>query len=143
MNKNSIRPSINFYVICSLAFVWNLIGVFAYLGKTFMSQKILLSLSKPEQNYFSNMPAWVTALFATAVFSGIFGSLGLLFKKKIAKLLYSITIVSLLAYQLYNFFIQDYIRISGKDLILSISTTIIAFFLLMYSYKMSAKGVLN
>ena len=143
MNKTSIRPSINFFIISSLALIWNLIGVLAYLAQTFMGEKTLASLSKDEFHYFSNMPAWVTAAFATAVFAGVFGSIGLLIKKKIANLLFFISIVSLLAHQVYNFFIQDYITFGGVELILPISTTVIAFFLLWYSYKMSKKGVLN
>jgi hypothetical protein len=118
-------------------------GVVAYLGQTFMGQKTLLSLSKSEQYYFSNMPAWVTAVFATAVFSGVIGSIAMLFKKKIATLLYSISLVSLLAQQVYNFLIQDFITISGVGLILPLSTIIIGIFLLWYSYKMSKQGVLN
>ena len=82
MNATSIQPSLNFNLICSLALVWNLIGVVAYLGQTFMGQQTLLSLSKSEQYYFSNMPAWVTAVFATAVFSGVFGSIAMLLKKR-------------------------------------------------------------
>ena len=49
MNKTSIRPSVNFYIISSLALVWNLIGVFAYLGQTFMEEQALSSLSKDER----------------------------------------------------------------------------------------------
>ncbi|MGB1393373.1 MAG: hypothetical protein ACPG6G_03925 [Flavobacteriaceae bacterium] len=143
MNSTSIRPSANFLLICSLALVWNLMGVVAYLGQTFMGQKTLLSLSKSEQYYFSNMPAWVTAVFATAVFSGVIGSIAMLFKKKIATLLYSISLVSLLAQQVYNFLIQDFITISGVGLILPLSTIIIGIFLLWYSYKTSKQGVLN
>jgi len=143
MNSTSIRPSGNFLLICSLALVWNLMGVVAYLGQTFMGQKTLFSLSKSEQYYFSNMPAWVTAVFATAVFSGVIGSIAMLFKKKIATLLYSISLVSLLAQQVYNFLIQDFITISGMGLILPLSTIIIGIFLLWYSYKMSKQGVLN
>jgi len=143
MNSTSIRPSANFLLIFSLALVWNLMGVVAYLGQTFMGQKTLLSLSKSEQYYFSNMPAWVTAVFATAVFSGVIGSIAMLFKKKIATLLYSISLVSLLAQQVYNFLIQDFITISGVGLILPLSTIIIGIVLLWYSYKMSKQGMLN
>ena len=108
-----------------------------------MNQKVLLTLSKAEQHYFSSIPAWVTAAFATAVFAGVFGSIALIFKKRIANFLFSISMISLLIHQLYNFFIQNYMAISGMELILPISTTVIGFFLLWYSSKMSKQGVLN
>ena len=143
MSKTSILPSINFFIIGALALVWNSIGVVAYLSKAFMGEETLSALSKAEQYYFSNMPIWVTAVFATAVFSGVFGSIAMLFKKKIANLLYLFSMISLLAHQVYNFFIQDYISVSGVGLIVPISTTAIGFFLLYYSYKMSKQGVLS
>jgi len=89
------------------------------------------------------MPAWVTAAFASAVFSGVFGSVGLLFRKKIAYILFSISIITLLVHQVYNFFIQDYLEIIGIKLILPIYTTIIGLYLYWYSDKMSKQGVLN
>ena len=143
MNKTSNSPSINFWIISSIALVWNIMGVFAYLGQTFMSTEVLSSLPKAEQYYFLNMPAWVTAAFASAVFSGVFGSVGLLFRKKIAYILFSISIITLLVHQAYNFFIQDYLEIIGIKLILPISTTIIGLYLYRYSAKMSKQGVLN
>ena len=143
MNKTSNSPSTNFWIISSIALVWNIMGVFAYLGQTFMSPEILSTLTRAEQYYFSNMPAWVTAAFASAVFAGVFGSIALLFKKKIANFLFSISFITLLAHQAYNFFVQDYLEIIGMKLILPISTTIIGLYLCWYSAKMSKQGILN
>ena len=97
---------INFWIICSLALIWNLIGVIAYFGQTFMSEEILSSLSKTEQNYFLNMPVWVTASFATAVFTGVFGAISLLLKKKPAVFLFLISIILILKFEIiFEFFI--------------------------------------
>ena len=143
MNNTLNRPSINFWILCCLALVWNLMGVLAYLGQTFMSPEILSTLPKPEQHYFSYMPVWVTAAFATAVFAGVFGSIALLLKKRVANILFLISLISLLIHQYYNFLIQEYIEINGIELILPVSTTFIGFFLVWYSSKMSKQGVLN
>lgn len=143
MKKTSNRPSVNFLIISSIALVWNIIGVFAYFGQTFMSQKILLSLSKAEQNYFLNMPIWVTASFAAAVFSGLFGAVSLLFKKKRAVFLFLISIILILAHQYYIFFIQNHIKVEGMELILPLTTVIIGLYLLWFSIKMNKQGVLN
>mgnify|MGYP000064560396 FL=1 len=143
MEQTSNRPSITFWIISILALIWNIMGLVAYVGQTFMSGEIHKTLPKPEQHYFSNMPAWITAAFATAVFAGIFGSLALLFKKKMANFLFIISMIALLVQQNYNFFIQDYIEIHGIKLILPMATITIGFFLLWFSYKMSKQGVLN
>ena len=80
MNKQSNHVPKIFWILGIIALVWNLVGVFAYLGQSFMSDEILKTLSKSEQSYFTNIPAWVTAAFATAVFAGLFGSICLLFR---------------------------------------------------------------
>ena len=143
MNSYSKQPSIKFWIISVIAILWNLLGVFAYLGQAFMNQDIISTLSKPEQNYFNNLPVWVTAAFATAVFSGVFGAVSLLFKKKIALLLFVVSLIGLCTQQIFNFFIQDYMKISGLNLILPIATTIIGVFLVWYTFRMNKRGLLN
>ena len=136
-------PSIKFWIISILAFLWNLLGVTAYLGQSFMSEDVMQLLSESEQKYFQNLPALVTAAFASAVFAGLFGAVGLLLRKKIAVPLFLFSLVSLILHQNYNFFIQDDIEITGVDLILPLTTILIAVFLVWLSSKMSKIGVLT
>ena len=141
--KETKQRSTKFWIIGISALVWNLVGVFAYLGQSFMSDDVLQTLTQSEQNYFLSIPAWVTAAFATAVFAGFSGSICLLFRKKIAFLLYLISFLALIVQHLYNLFIQDFLSFSGTKLILPVFTTIIGAGLLWYSKKMDEKGVLN
>jgi len=143
MKNISKQPSINFWIISILALLWNLIGIFAYLGQSFMSKNAIQSLSQSEQNYLSNLPAWVTAAFASAVFAGLFGAVGLLIRKKIALPLFVFSLITLIIQQQYNFFIQNDIDINGVKLILPLMTLFIGIFLVWFSSKMSKIGVLN
>ena len=87
MTMNYLRkPSNLFWVISSIALVWNLMGVFNYLDQAFMTDKVLETLPKEQQILYQDVPAWVTAAFAIAVFSGTLGSLLLLLKKKMLQL---------------------------------------------------------
>ena len=143
MKNISKQPSINFWIISILALLWNLIGIFAYLGQSFMTENAIQSLSQSEQNYLSNLPAWVTAAFASAVFAGLFGAVGLLIRKKIALPLFVFSLITLIIQQQYNFFIQNDIDINGVKLILPLMTLFIGIFLVWFSSKMSKIGVLN
>ena len=143
MNSHSNQPSIKFWLISVTAVIWNLLGVFAYLSQAFMNQDILNALTKPEQNYFNNLPAWVTASFATAVFAGVFGAVSLLFKKKLALLLFMVSLIGLLTQHIFNFFIQDYMEISGQNLVLPIATISVGVFLVWYTFRLNKQGVLN
>tara|TARA_B110000967_G_C18816095_1_gene526202 strand:+ start:418 stop:849 length:432 start_codon:yes stop_codon:yes gene_type:complete len=142
MNNKLHQTSNRFWILGILAIIWNLVGVFAYLGQTFMSDEILKTLSKSEQNYFITIPAWVTAAFATAVFAGLFGSICLLFKKKIAFFLFLISFVALVLQHNYNIFIQEHMEIGGAQLILPFATTLIGVLLVWYTYKMGKKNIL-
>ena len=80
------KPSNLFWVISSIALVWNLMGVFNYLDQAFMTDKVLETLPKEQQILYQDVPAWVTTAFAIAVFSETLGLLLLLLKKKMLQL---------------------------------------------------------
>ena len=78
MTMNYLRkPSNLFWVISSIALVWNLMGVLNYLDQAFMTDKILETLPKEQQILYQDVPAWVTTAFAIAVFSESFGPMGI------------------------------------------------------------------
>ena len=77
------KPANLFWLISTLALIWNLIGVFNYLTQAFMTDEILASLPQDQQIMYQEVPAWVTAAFAVAVFSGTIGAVLMLLKKKI------------------------------------------------------------
>ena len=82
------KPTGLFWIISSMALVWNLMGVFNYLTQAFMTNEVLATLPKDQQLLYEDVPAWVTAAFATAVFSGTVGALLLLLKKKNASIFF-------------------------------------------------------
>ena len=87
MTMNYLRkPSNLFWVISSIALVWNLMGVLNYLDQAFMTDKILETLPKEQQILYQDVPAWVTTAYAIAVFSETLGLLLLLLKKKMLQL---------------------------------------------------------
>jgi hypothetical protein len=76
--NSTTKPTPIYWLISILALLWNCIGIVAYLGQAYMTDEALKMLPETNQLYFSNIPAWVTAAFALAVFGGFFGCLGLL-----------------------------------------------------------------
>ena len=101
------KPSNLFWVISSMALIWNLIGVFNYLTQAFMTNEILATLPKDQQAIYQDVPAWVTAAFAIAVFSGSFGALLLLLKKKIASTFFILSFAGITAQMTYGLLINE------------------------------------
>lgn len=135
MNTISKHPTLRYWVIAVLALIWNSLGVLAYLGQAYMSDDTLSSLPESTQLYYSNLPAWVTAAFAIAVFGGLFGAIGLLWRKKWAYFLFVISLVAVVLKQVYDLFIQDYNQITSEGLILPVLVLAIAVYLVFFSNK--------
>lgn len=137
MTMNYLRkPSNLFWVISSIALVWNLMGVFNYLDQAFMTNKVLEVLPKEQQILYQDVPVWVTAAFAIAVFSGTLGSLLLLLKKKIASTFFIISFLGIMGQMSYGLLI-DQNSDSFGPMGIAMPIIIIAFggYLIWYSKK--------
>jgi len=140
---NGNKPSTVFWVVSVIALVWNILGVGAYLGQTFMNEEALAELPQADQDFYANMPAWVTAAFAIAVWFGLLASIGLLMRKKWAVSLFMLSLLGVLAQAFYNFFLQDYVALSGSRMIMPIVVILVSAFLVWYSKDAKAKGILT
>ncbi len=143
MSGSTNKPTSVFWIISIVALIWNIMGVMAYLGQAYMTDEALALLPEAEQNFYSNMPAWVTGAFAIAVFAGLLGCIALLLRKKWATPLFLISLIGVLGQAVYNFFVQDYIALSGSRVAMPVMVIIISFFLLWYSKKATEKGWLS
>ncbi len=111
-------------------------GIIAYLGQAYMTDADLAALSENEQALYANVPAWVTAAFAIAVFGGTLASIALLLRKKIAKTLFIISIIGILVQMSYNLFMSDVMKVYGPGgMIMPIMVLVIGVYLLMFSNK--------
>jgi hypothetical protein len=137
------KPTPLYWLISIVALFWNFMGIIAYLGQAYISDDALKMLPEENELYFSNVPAWVTAAFAVAVFGGFLGAIGLIIRKKWAYFLFIISFLALVAQHVYNFFIQNYIEMTGSQMILPILTFIVALFLIYFSKQKSQQGVLR
>ena len=137
------KPTPLYWLISIVALFWNFMGIIAYLGQAYISDDALKMLPEENELYFSNVPAWVTAAFAVAVFGGFLGAIGLIIRKKWAYFLFIISFLALVAQHVYNFFIQNYIEMTGSQMILPIVTFIVALFLIYFSKQKSQQGVLR
>ena len=143
MSNSTTKPSTVFWIISSIALFWNIMGVVAYLGQAYMTDEALSLLAENEQAYYANVPAWVTAAFAIAVFSGFLGSLALVLKKKWSKPLFLLSFVTVVVQVFYNLFIQEFVALTGSRAILPIITIVIAAFLVWFANDAVGKRILK
>lgn len=140
----STKVPTSFWVISSLAFVWNLMGVMAYIMQAYMSPESLAAMPEAEQALYINMPAWATGAFAIAVFGGALGSLLLLFRKRLAISILILSLLGVLVQMAHNFFLSKSFEVYGPGgMIMPVMVIVVAFALVWYARMASAKSWLS
>lgn len=144
MSNNTNKPATSFWVISVIALLWNVMGVLAYLGQAFMTDDMKALITKDQLSILENTPAWATAAFAVAVWFGILGCIMMLFKRKIAKTLFIISLLGVITQLCYNLFMTNAMEVLGtSSLIQPLITLGVSIFLVWYSKKCADDGILN
>jgi hypothetical protein len=140
----TVKPPVWFWIMSVIALLWNLMGVFNYLNQAFNQVAILESLDQAQREAFEGIPAWATAAFAIAVFAGLAGSIGLLLRKKWARLLFVISLIAAVAQFIHWLFISNAVEAFGPSTYtMPIIVVIIGLYLIFFSKQGIHKGWLH
>jgi len=138
------QPKLGFWIIAVIALIWNSMGVNQYLQQQYQSEAFKSQYTQEQLELVYNMPSWAIAAFAIAVFAGLLGAFALLLKKKVASLLFLISLIGIIVQMVYNFVIIDSIESYGPGgVIMPILILIIGVFLYLYSKKATTNLWLN
>ncbi len=140
----SVKPPTWFWVVSVIALLWNLMGVGNYLNQAFNQMALLESMDQAQREVFEGIPAWATAAFAIAVFSGALASIGLLLRKKWARPLFVISLIAAVAQFIYWLFISNAVEAFGPSTYaMPAIIIIIGIYLIFFSKKGIEKGWLK
>ncbi len=109
----SLKPPTWFWIVAALALVWNLLGVFAYLGQVFATPEMLDAMTADQRALMENTPAWATGAFAIAVWGGALGCILLLLRKKLSKIVFVVSLIGILVQMYYNIFMSNSMEVYG------------------------------
>ena len=124
-------------VVAGLGLLWNLFGVYEYL----MTVGVVAGA---DETAAGAMPAWVTGAFAIAVFGGALGCLGLLMLKRWSKLLLLVSLLAVLAMDLWMFVLSGLgSTAGGAELGVTIAVVVVAILLVWLAYSADRKGWLS
>jgi hypothetical protein len=138
------KPPVWFWAISGVAFLWNLMGVGAYIMQITMSDETLAALPAADQAVYAAQPAWYMGAFAIAVFAAVCGCVGLMLRKKWAVPLFVTSLIAVILQQMYIFITSDIGKsLSGFNFWMTISIPIIALFLVWFARMSAAKGWLK
>ena len=144
MTDSTNKPNALFWVVGIIALLWNAMGVNAYIQQAYNTEAHRAQYSAEQLQIMENLPTWYTAFFAIAVFAGAFGCIALLLRKKLANILFKLSLLAVLIQTVYNLFINEGKEFYGAfEYSMLISIPIVAIFLVMYSKKSIEKGWLS
>lgn len=109
---NTVKPPIWFWVIVAILVLWGMMGMYVYYDYVTSTPESMAkyvtdgTYSQAYVDYFLSSPAWATAVFALAVFSGALGALCLLLRRNWAVPLYMISLFFVVI-SIGNMFIID------------------------------------
>lgn len=111
--KTDTKPAWWFWVLAALALVWNGIGVFQFVMFTTQRDAVMAQMPAAEQALVAAAPGWYWIAFGIAVFAALLGCLALLIRKMWACPLFLVSILAVIAQDIYTFFMTDTVQVLG------------------------------
>ncbi|MBO6830842.1 hypothetical protein [Allomuricauda sp.] len=142
--NTSVKPPVWFWVVSVIALLWNLLGVMNYLNQAFNQVALMEAMDQAQREVFEGIPAWATAAFAIAVFSGTLASIGLLVRKKWARPLFIVSLVAVIIQFAHWLFISNAVEAFGPSTYgMPIVVVLIGIYLIFFAKKGIEKGWLK
>jgi hypothetical protein len=143
MTQTTNKPNVGFWIISIIALIWNFMGIMNYLGQAYMTDDMKALLKEGQRHYMETVPAWATAAFAIAVFTGFLGCLLLIFRKKFAKKVLLISLIGVIV-QMSHGFMSEIKDVYGPGgIAMPIMIIGLSVYLVWYSKFVDKKGWLS
>ena len=141
MSSSTNKPEKRFWIISTVALIWNLMGVNLYLQQAYHTESFRAMLTDEQFELIQTTPSWVIAAYAFAVFGGMIGCILLLFRKRLAKIFFIISLLGIIIqHVVYNIFIVNVMELFGPgSIIMPMMVIAIGGFLVWYTNKSITK----
>lgn len=144
MINQSIKVPAWYWIVAVIFLLWNLMGVGSFFAHVFISEEALAAMPTAEQELFKSYPFWTYIVFAIAVFGGTIGSIGLLMRKKWAKLAFIISLVGIVPQMTYGIFFTNTSEVYGTTaMAMPVMIVVVGFFLVWYAESVTNRGWLR
>ena len=111
--SDTTSPPVWFWVVSAIALGWYLMDTSAFLMRVLMLDDFIEGMPENQQHLYRNIPLWVNGVFASEVFGGALGCVGLLLRTRWALPLFVGSILGVLGQTFHVYFLSDAISIMG------------------------------
>lgn len=134
MKNNTVKTPIYFWILAVFFLLWNAMGLASFYMHTFISYESLAILPKAEQDLYASYPLWTSIVFAVAVLGGFIGSVGMLLKKKWAKVAFIISLIAIIPQMIHNIFVTKSMEVYGTGaVVMPLLVVVFGVFLVWYA----------
>lgn len=85
-----------YWAAAAVALLWEAMGCYAYMTQVSMDSAALAQLPAQQREIWAAMPVWATGAYAVAVWGGLLGALGLLLRKRWARLAFAASLLAVI-----------------------------------------------
>lgn len=145
MSITTIKTPVHLWIVGGLSLVWNAFGAFDFLMTQVQSGAYMAQFTQEQLTYFYGFPAWADGAWALGVWGSVFGSIGILVRRRWATWAFGVSIVGLVGTTLYTMVLTNGTAIMGGvgSLIFSAIIWALTIALFVYARNMAAQGVLR
>lgn len=141
--SSQIKPTKAYWIMSWLGTLWGLMWSTDYILTQTESPAYIANIQAEAWSYLQNLPVWIMALWAVAVWSGLLGWLMMLLRKRVAVMFFTLSILALIGNFIYwiptgGWALQDSM---GRGFLCVVG--LFAVFGAWFSRNMRAKGILN
>lgn len=136
------KPPTSFWIIGVVALFWNLIGIMLYYMQVSATPEGLqAAYGEVGADFIESIPTWATSAHAIAVTAGVLGCIFLLMRKAWALPLFVISLIGIVAQDIYSFVLVGGASIFGTPaVVIAVVVLLVAIGLVFYSRNSKNKG---
>lgn len=138
------RTPVHLWIVGVLALLWNAMGAFDYLASQLKLDFYMSQFTEAQLAYFYGFPSWAVAAWAFGVWGAVAGSVGLLLRRRWSLWAFAVSFAGMVVSWVYTLVMSNGAEIMGSGgVIFGAVIWVVAILLLVYAWRLSAKGVLR
>ena len=138
------KTPVHLWIVGILSLLWGAAGAGSYVMVKLGVEAATASMDERQHAFLEAYPAWLTAFWALAVWTGLLASLLLLARKALAAPLFVFAFVCMAVTTVRNFVLEDGADVLGTGgVVFAVVIFVICLGQLLYARAMAAKGVLS
>jgi len=141
---SSYKPNVLFWIIAIVALLWNLMGIFQFIGPMFFPEIVYEGYSQEAIDMFKNLPSWYWVVFGIATISGLLASITQLMRNKISVMLFLVSLITVIIVEAYYIFGTNVTDVLGQAaIVMPVIVAILSIVFYFYSKSAARKGWLR